>query len=83
MHIANKIIHEFEANNQGIEEIFHAITDPNWLRILSYFKDTPREERVLKMLNARLTGQFPNAFTDINVAYDEGIDSWVFSTFYI
>ena len=83
MHIANEIIHELDANNHGIEENFHAITDHNWVQILDFFKNTPREARVINMINARLTDQFPNSFTDIKVTYSEYYGSWVFSTFYI
>ena len=39
MHIANEIIYELDANNHGIEEkTFYAITDPNWVQILTTLK---------------------------------------------
>ena len=81
--IDNAIIYELDANNCGIEETFHAITDNNWVQILNFFKGTPREARVINMINTRLTDQFPESFTDIRVTYIEHYSSWVFSTFYI
>ena len=81
--IENAIIYELDANNCGIEENLHAITDDNWVQILNFFRDTPREARVINMINNRLTDQFPNSFTDIRVTYSEWYGSWVFSTFYI
>ena len=82
MHIANEIINKFDANNHGIESDLHLITDPNWSLILAYFKDTPREERVLKMINDRLNDQFDYAFNNINVTYDAIIDGFVFTCYY-
>ena len=83
MDIANEIVEEFEADRNGIESDLHKITDRNWLHILNYFKDTPREERVIKMLNDRLSNQFDYAFNNVNVTYDSHNDAWVFTCHYI
>ena len=73
MHIANEIIYELDANNHGIEENFHAITDPNWVQILNHFKGTSREARIINLINNRLTDQFPTAFTNVNVTLQRAL----------